>query len=276
MYPIVTILGKQFGTYMIMSVIGLLIAGFVFCRMIARRGLDDNDAIVFLLIAAVGLLIGGHLMFALTRLQFFRLFARIKNFKEFLAVMGGIFGGMVFYGGLLGAYGTAELWIRIKKLPRGIYLDCAAFMAPFFHSFARVGCFLAGCCYGIESNFGFCAHGNTLTEIGDVRRFPVQLLEAVLNLGIALLMLYLLKKKKQEGKLFYIYLAIYAVVRFSDEFLRGDEVRGFLLGLSTSQFVSILVETYALFMLFVLPRIKKQKVTEQTPPELPQDAPSVG
>lgn len=258
MYPIITILGKQFGTYMIMSVIGLLAAGFIFCRMIARKGLDDNDAIIFLLVSAVGILIGGHLMFGLTQLQYFRLFAYVRNFKEVIAVIGGIFGGMVFYGGLIGAYGVAELWIRIKKLPREIYLDCAAFMAPFFHAFARVGCFLAGCCYGVESSFGFCAHGNTLTQIGEVRRFPVQLLEAVINLGIAFFMLYLLKKQKCKGKLFFVYLSIYAVVRFLDEFLRGDEIRGFIFGMSTSQFVSILVETYALFMLFILPLLRRK------------------
>jgi phosphatidylglycerol:prolipoprotein diacylglycerol transferase len=66
-----------------------------------------------------------------------------------------------------------------------------------------------------------------------------------------------------RGKVFYLYLAIYAFVRFFDEFLRGDALRGFVFGLSTSQFISIFIEAFALAML-LLPIIKKKYTEKKT------------
>jgi phosphatidylglycerol:prolipoprotein diacylglycerol transferase len=65
-----------------------------------------------------------------------------------------------------------------------------------------------------------------------------------------------MKKGIMKGKLAFVYLGVYAIVRFSDEFLCGDEVRGFVGPLSTSQFISLFIAAFAAFMLFVLPRIK--------------------
>ena len=72
-----------------------------------------------------------------------------------------------------------------------------------------------------------------------VSRFPVQLFEAVFNLGLCILFYTLFRKKKLQGSLIYVYFYAYPVFRFADEFLRGDAYRGILWGLSTSQWISI-------------------------------------
>ena len=136
-------------------------------------------------------------------------------------------------------------------------MDSAALFAPVFHIFGRLGCFFGGCCYGVECKFGFAAHGNTITDIGEVTRFPVQLLESFCNLCIAIIILSVLKKQKLSGRVFYLYLIMYATVRFFDEFLRGDEVRGFVFGVSTSQFISVIVFLYALAVLILKNSYKK-------------------
>jgi phosphatidylglycerol:prolipoprotein diacylglycerol transferase len=92
-----------------------------------------------------------------------------------------------------------------------VFSDMAAVIIPLFHSFARVGCFLGGCCYGIESKFGFTAHGNHLVpDVNDVSRFPVQLLEAALNLVLFFLLYYIYKRSLTsdflKGKIMFIYL----------------------------------------------------------------------
>ena len=115
------------------------------------------------------------------------------------------------------------------------------------HGFARIGCFLAGCCYGVECEFGFTAHGNDLVPaVNDVSRFPVQLLESLGCFLIFFLILYLYRKGKLTGRLLFVYLGVYAVLRFCDEFLRGDAIRGFIFGLSTSQFISIFMALISL------------------------------
>ena len=129
-------------------------------------------------------------------------------------------------------------------------LPMYAVLVPLFHAFGRVGCFLGGCCYGIESEFGFTTHTNTnIPSINGVNRFPVQLLESGCNLIIFFILLTLFRKRIMEKRLIWIYLLIYPVVRFCDEFLRGDVYRGFLLGLSTSQWVSIILFGVAVVVL---------------------------
>ena len=131
-------------------------------------------------------------------------------------------GGFVFYGGMFGATAGGLLFVKKMKLPLDVYMDNAALFAPLFHGFARIGCFLGGCCFGIESSFGFAAHGNTVTAIGTVTRFPVQLLESLCNFLIALAIYILIRKGIAKGRLFFVYLSAYSVVRFFDEFLRRD------------------------------------------------------
>jgi len=128
-----------------------------------------------------------------------------------------------------------------------------ALSVPLFHGFARIGCFLGGCCYGIESELGFSARGNTLVEaVNGVKRFPVQLFEAFFCFLIFTMLLIMFLYKKFKGGLFFVYLSIYAFVRFFDEFLRGDDIRGFVFGLSTSQFISIFVEIFAIVGIFII------------------------
>lgn len=81
-----------------------------------------------------------------------------------------------------------------------------------------------------------------------VCRFPVQLLEAGCELGLLLLLLRLFRKGKCSEQLVVCYLLGYAPLRFGLEFLRGDAARGFLLNLSTSQWLSILLFCTALWI----------------------------
>lgn len=241
MLPIIEFLGREISMYAVFATVGILVSGFAFCRYVDKKGYDDNDAIVFMLIVAAGVLLGGHILYTLTNLDKLYMLTEVKSFKEFLTTLSLVSGGSVFYGGLMGGILAGGIFIKLKRLPRDIYLDGCALLAPLFHGFARIGCFFAGCCYGIESEFGFAAQNNELTGIGSVRRFPVQLLESLENFTVALVMLLLIKKKKLGSYLFYIYLIIYSILRFINEFLRGDEIRGFVLGLSTSQFISIII-----------------------------------
>lgn len=162
-----------------------------------------------------------------------------------------LFGGAVYYGGLIAGMAAGLLWARKKKLDAGRYADVGAPAIPLFHAFGRIGCFLGGCCYGVECKIGFIYRRAVIEEANHVRRFPVQLVEAVLNFALFFTLWYLLKKGKCAGRLLYLYLCAYAVIRFTLEFWRGDEHRGFLLGLSTSQVIAILTFVFGLVMIYL-------------------------
>lgn len=139
-------------------------------------------------------------------------------------------GGFVFYGGfILGAIFTF-FYARFKQIP----LRSLEFLVPVVlltHAIGRIGCFLAGCCFGEKTEFFWSIH------MHGADRHPVQLLESI---TLFILFFWILKRYKADKSVFIPYLFFYAVIRFLLEFLRGDEVRGvYSGGLSTSQFVSI-------------------------------------
>lgn len=244
-------LGKTVSMYSIIAIAGMLIAGFFICRAIKRRGYDDTDAVIVLCFATLGAFIGSHLLYALTNFRYFHEYLNVNSFSEFAAISYKIFGGSVFYGGLFGGIAIGYLALRRVPIKKADFLDVMSFGAPLFHGIARIGCFFGGCCYGIESAIGFTAHGNDwVAEVNDVSRFPVQLLESLGCFIIAGVMTYLLSKKKLHGRLFFLYLICYGILRFSDEYLRGDAIRGFIGVFSTSQIISVITVVISLILFF--------------------------
>ena len=107
MFPAFYIFGKQIGMYGVCAVLGFLVSGFVGSKLARRRGISTEDLILVTLSAAIGLFIGGHILFGLTNFdKLIKLFGMIGSisFGSFLYCLGVIFGGSVFYGGLLGGY----------------------------------------------------------------------------------------------------------------------------------------------------------------------------
>lgn len=256
MFPYFQIFGKTIGTYGICAVVGLLCCGWLACILAKRFAVAYEDVILLMLVIGGSLLVGGHLLYGITNVKILvQLFtnASALTVKQFIMGVGVCFGGMVFYGGFLGACVGLRIYTGVSKsVERGIAFDLFAVCIPLFHVFGRIGCFFSGCCYGIESSFGFVVRGNTLIpEINDVRRLPVALIEAGCNLVIFLILLRMFQKGKEKDKMIFYYMLMYPAVRFVLEFFRGDALRGFLFGLSTSQWISIALFATAVWMLFL-------------------------
>lgn len=262
MFSSFELLGKTISTYTIAALIGVFAAGIYACRKAKKRGYDDNDMIVTLLISAIGVLVGGHLLYGMTNFSYWYVLTSAESFQKFIEYAVLVFGGSVFYGGLLGGMLAGSIYIRKKGLDFDVFTDIAAPAVPLFHCFGRIGCFFGGCCYGVECEFGITFHNSMLEEANGVSRFPIQLVEAAFNLCLFLLLNYLLSKNKAKGKLFCVYLLCYAPARFGFEFLRGDELRGFLFGLSTSQLISIAIVIGTIFYM-IKRSISAKKQTEQ-------------
>ena len=137
--------------------------------------------------------------------------------------------------------------MKRKNYRFGLYSDIGAMLIPLFHGFGRIGCFFGGCCYGIPSEFGILYHSPQLPTDQIVTRFPVQLLESGLEFLLFFVLYFFLYKPtgplqdKVRGHLLEIWLGAYAVIRFLDEFLRGDIIRGVWGPFSTSQWISLAV-----------------------------------
>lgn len=258
MFETITIFGKEIGMYALMALLGLLVAGFAAYRLINRRiTFFPEDYILLMLFVCIGLFIGAHIMCGITHTSdIIRLFSLIGKipFADFMVVLFGQYlGGMVFYGGLIGCLIVLLIYVRKKdQIFRETVFDAFAVSIPLFHVFGRIGCFLAGCCYGVPSHFGFITNSNVGNpDINGVRRLPVQLIESFCCLLIFLVLIYLFRKEKLKGRLILVYLLIYPVTRFVLEFWRGDAIRGFIFGISTSQFISLILIIVSLSVLFI-------------------------
>lgn len=233
---------------------GLLLCGFVGTMLARKFGIIFEDFIIVFVAALIGLFLFAHIVYALTNIPLiviaFKYIGKLW-FKPFIQLIGQAVGGMVFYGGFIGGYIGIVVYTHFSKLmKRENILDVYAVLIPLFHTFGRIGCFLAGCCYGIESEFGFTVYDNHLNpSINGVNRLPIQLIEAGCNLLIFFVILYLFKKSVMSDRLVYVYMLIYPPVRFVLEFFRGDEYRGIYLGLSTSQWISIGLVIFGTIML---------------------------
>lgn len=169
--------------------------------------------------------------------------------------------GGVFYGGLLLAVPVAWWYIRRHKLPLWTTCDLFAPGIALGHAIGRLGCLMAGCCYGRATDVPWgITFTNTLaaSNVGtplEIALHPTQIYEAVAELIVlAILLAGERRWRLFPGRTFWTYLLLYPTARFMIEFYRGDP-RGMVFGtLPTSQFVSVLIVPVSIVMLVLLSR----------------------
>lgn len=249
--------GVRIYSYGIFSVIGFVAVAVVVLYLMRKRRYSSWAVGILAVWGLVGLFLGAHALFGLTRLpsllNTFRAWREASpSFDEVWLTLTQTFGGMVYYGGFLGLLAGSSLWLRrsVPQNSRGDYYDMLAVSVPLFHTFGRLGCFAAGCCYGVECSWGIVSEHTLNAEVNGVARFPVQLVEAGLNLLLFDWLLSLFLREKRRGGLLRLYCLTYPVIRFGLEFFRGDQLRGLWGIFSTSQWISIAIFGVAVVLEF--------------------------
>ena len=163
-------------------------------------------------------------------------------------------GGLVFYGAVLAILPVGSLLMRRYKMPFFAMWDVFATAIPIAHGISRLGCFAAGCCWGLPSNHPWAVvfdDPDSVAPLG-ASLHPTQLYEAtfLFLIGAAVNLFY--KHKRFDGQVMFMYLILYAMGRPLLETFRGDSTRGFFLetifgeALSYSQGISILLAIFAI------------------------------
>jgi phosphatidylglycerol:prolipoprotein diacylglycerol transferase len=263
MHPILFKIGPltihSYGFFMALGVaFGI---GFLY-RQSRRQGLDAGrmiDAAFYIMIAS---LVGAKLVLFIGNMSYY-----LANPKELLwiARSGGVFQGGLAFGVLF------ALWyFRKYKLPTWKIADIASVALAIGHGFGRIGCFLAGCCYGRSCALPWAvtfqseyAHGLTGVPVHQAVH-PVQLYEAFLNFINAFVLYRILRKKKYDGQVFVFYILNYSVIRFFTEMFRGDHdpVAGYIFE-GPSAFLSLSISQGACLVAFaaglILLRVFKKR-----------------
>jgi len=163
--------------------------------------------------------------------------------------------GRAAYGGLLFGAAAAAVYLWRVREPLAPFFDRVTVGAGVGFALVRTGCFIAGCDYGVPSGLPWAMRfpSGSLAAIDHVRRgfvpagspslpvHPTQLYEAGLGLVAAVAAAVYLRHGRRDGRAFKTFVAIYALGRFAIELLRGDQNRGHLLGLSSAQWVSVVI-----------------------------------
>ncbi|MDR2525122.1 MAG: prolipoprotein diacylglyceryl transferase [Oscillospiraceae bacterium] len=261
MYPFFELFGKSISTYWLSAMLGLVLA--LVLTLMRRRArcfsASTEDVILIVLCATMGAVIGAkmfQIIGYIIRDGRSAGFWTVEHWKQLMPGVG------VFYGGLIGGFVAVLIYMYRSKLDFREVTDLLVPPVLLFHAFGRIGCFLAGCCYGHEAVWGIAfVHSNIAPN--RVPLIPVQLFEAGFNLLFLVTLLVSRPERKCPGVLLPLYLMVYAISRFVLEFFRGDVGRGVYL-LSTSQWVSLLIFPIGIMLLVWV----KQKLNFSDPKEL--------
>ena len=191
-----------------------------------------------------------------------RLFFVLLNMKEYLNHPLNIIkiweGGLVFHGGLIASIVVGFYYLKKHHLNIWKYTDILAPALVLGQGIGRIGCLMAGCCYGRKTTlpWGIVFKDPNSLAVLDVPLHPTQIYTSIGALCIFGLLLWLRKRKSYEGQVFWLYIVLYSIMRFIIDIFRGDQIYGtrvyFFQALTLTQVLSIVFFLSALYMLWYL------------------------
>lgn len=220
--------------YGVMAALGFITAMFLleYNRKFANANKDQCSTLLFL--AMISGVLGARIFYVVQFFHYYR-----DNLWGIIRIDQG---GLVFYGGFLLALVTVVIYSKLKKLDVIRVLDIFVPALAAAHGLGRIGCFLNGCCYGRATTlwWGIKAPAGSVLEFsaGKEPLHPVQLLEAGENFILCIVFCWLLRKTKR-GVVISAYLAVYGILRFFNELMRGDNV--LYGGLTPAQWIGIML-----------------------------------
>ena len=252
MLPYVTLFGHTLSTYSVLAILGFLAGLLLVVLASPRFGLNRDDSVYLYVFSFAGVLVGAKLLSLLPLLP--QMAADLPmlwtgEWERFVRTY--LTSGMVYYGGLAGAVVGAWLTARYFSLRLSDFFPVLVPAIPLFHAFGRVGCFCAGCCYGVEAPEPWgIAFTHAVAGPNGIPLLPVQLWESGAELVIFAILLWYAGRTKVRERLLPAYVLLYAPTRFVLEFFRGDPTRRLHGPLSTSHWLSLAAATAAFLLLY--------------------------
>jgi len=252
-------------TYGTLLAIAFLAALWVAIRQGRRHGVDSGIITDMWIASLLSGVLGAKLLLYLLDLPYY--------LAHPAAIIATLRSAGVFYGGLIAAIIVCLIMVRRRGLDGWVIGDVLAPAIILGQAVGRWGCFAAGCCYGKPTTLPWAvtftdprAHEVTGVPL-NVPLHPVQLYMSFADLILFFILLAVATRKKFTGQVLLLYLILYAILRGSLEFFR-DDPRGSLLGVSTSQWLSLVLGVTAL-IIYVRRARRQTGVTPDTGKKIP-------
>ncbi|MGA3236494.1 MAG: prolipoprotein diacylglyceryl transferase [Bryobacteraceae bacterium] len=229
-------------TYGVLVAAAFLTALWLAGKLAARAGLNVDAVTNLGIYCALAAIVGAKLMMFLVDFSYY------KEHPGEIFSLSSLQAGGVFYGGLIGALAVSWWYMRKTGLPILKTADVFAPAIALGHGIGRLGCFSAGCCWGVECHLPWAvtftnpaAHDLVGVPLM-VPLHPTQLYEALAEFLIFGVLYWRFGKAHTTGAVISLYLMLYSTARFIVEFFRYHE-QGNLWGspLDASQWISIVL-----------------------------------
>ena len=201
MHPIAFQLGPlTIHWYGVMIALAFLFGLWAATRRARRENISGEKIADIVLWLMIGGILGARAVYVMT---YWREEFANQPFSEIFMIQ---HGGLVYYGGLIGAIVAGSIYIRWKKLPFWKTADVLAPSIALGSVFGRAGCLLNGCCYGRPTNLPWGIRFPANHSTGGVPVHPTEIYDALLNLALYIFLAWLFRRKKFDGQIFATYL----------------------------------------------------------------------
>lgn len=222
---------KVYG-YGLMIAIGIIAALLLLSYRSKKKQYNEDNIWDMAVLAIVSGIIGGKVLYIITD---------IKNIIENPSALKNVGNGFVIYGAIFGGILAVYLYSKKKDWNILSVFDLVVPSLPLAQGFGRIGCFLAGCCYGSITTLPIgVKFNNSNFAPANVYVHPTQIYSSIFDFMLAFFLLWYDRRERKKGRVFSLYLIIYSIGRFLIEFLR-DDPRGSVSVFSTSQFISLFI-----------------------------------
>jgi phosphatidylglycerol:prolipoprotein diacylglycerol transferase len=241
MFPEAFRIGSFFqSTYGVLVTLGFLAGVWMATRLGRKAGLETDTVLNLGIYVALAALLGAKLFMVVLDLGYYG-----RNPRE-IFTLETLRAGGIFYGGLIFALIAAFLYMRRKGLPGLATADVFAPGIALGHAIGRVGCFAAGCCWGVETHLPWAVTftnpvANRLfgTPL-DIPLHPTQLYLALAEAIIFVILYRRFRRPHRPGAVIGLYLVLSCSARFVVEFVRAhDAANPFLGPLVTQQWIAL-------------------------------------
>lgn len=245
------IFGLEIRFYGILMALGFVLA-FLICRKLLKtRGFKPDIVFDLLLIIFPMSIIGARLYYVIFS-------GRAWSFVEILRVWDG---GLAIYGGITGGFLGALIYALIKKINILELTDAIAVGLILAQGIGRIGCYTAGCCYGVEVTNASLQWFPFSVLIDGTWHYATFFYEAIWNILGFILLWFVYNKFKQRALTTGAYLCYYGFGRFFIEGLRGDSL--YIGALRVSQLLSIILFVVGCSLIVYSFLRKRQIMNEQ-------------
>jgi phosphatidylglycerol:prolipoprotein diacylglycerol transferase len=245
MHPIIYSYGGiTIYTYGLFVSVGFLLGFMLFLLELKRRSISTDTGIDFAFWVLLSAIAGSRLVYVLLNLSYFA--------QHPLKIVMLWEGGLVWYGAFLGALATALVYFRAKKLDGWLWADIAVPFVALGQAIGRIGCLMAGCCYGCPTAAPWAVtfRASEIAPLG-IPLHPTQIYDMLFNFGIFAVLYFRRNRVTFRGEQILSYIFLYGATRSIVEVFRGDP-RGWWLGQSvtTSQLISVVGVAVGIFLYF--------------------------